>query len=102
MADKKQRFAIISKFEKLAKDRGISISPINKYSQQWAADAMIESYGYDRSMEILDYYFSVSASPDWGWLAYNSEKLVQSKSLEEEDRILRAKLRQGAKKWLEN
>lgn len=102
MADKKQRFAIISKFEKLARQKGFSIQPINKYSQQWAADAMIESYGYEQSLEIVDYYFSVSASPDWSWLAYNSERLVQSKVSEEEDRMLRARLREGAKKWLEN
>ena len=102
MADKKQRFAIISKFEKLARERGSPIAPINKYSQQWAADAMIESYGYENCLEIIDYYFNISASPDWNWLAYNSEKLVQSKTAENEDRILRARLREGAKKWLES
>lgn len=101
MADKKQRFAVISKFEKLAREKGISIQPINKYSQQWAADAMIESYGYEKCLDIVGYYFNVSASPDWSWLAYNSERLVQSKAAEEEDRALRARLREGAKKWLE-
>lgn len=101
MADKKQRFAIISRFEKNAKDKGIFHQPINKYSQQWAADAMIESYGYENSLDIVDYYFIVSASPEWNWLAYNSEKLLQSKQSEEEDKRLRARLRQGAKKWLE-
>ena len=101
MADKKQRFAIISRFEKNAREKGVAIQPINKYSQQWAADAMIESYGYEQSLDIVDYYFVVSASPDWSWLAYNSERLIQSKALEEDDRVLRARLRQGAKKWLE-
>jgi len=102
MADKKQRFALISKFEKNARQKGVILQPINKYSQQWAADAMIESYGYDECLDIIDYYFAVSASPDWSWFAYNSERLVQSRNAEEEDKILRARLRQGAKKWLED
>lgn len=102
MADKKQRFAIISRFEKNAREKGITLQPINKYSQQWAADAMIDSYGYEESLDIVDYYFIVSASPDWSWLAYNSDKLVQSKALEQEDRALRKRLREGARKWLES
>lgn len=101
MADKKQRFAILSKFKKRLSERGIQ-SDINIYSQQWAAEAMIESYGYDETINAIDYYFQISASPDWNWFAYNSEKVVQSKRLEEEDRAIRARLRQGAKKWLES
>ena len=100
MADKKQRFAIISRFEKNARDKGVVLQPINKYSQQWAADAMIESYGYEECLDIVDYYFIVSASPDWSWLAYNSEKLIQSKTIEEEDKRLRAERRAKAKEWL--
>lgn len=101
MADKKQRFSVISRFQKIAKEKGKTLQPINMYSQQWAADAMIESYGYEETLDIVDYYFSVSASPDWNWFAYNSDRLVQSRANEKEDRALRARLRNGAKKWLE-
>lgn len=102
MADKQQRYALISYFKKIAKERSAPLQPINIHSQQWAADALIESYGYDECKDLVDYYFIVSASPDWTWFAYNSDKLLQSKSAEEEDRKLRALLRQGAKKWLES
>jgi hypothetical protein len=101
MADKKQRFAILTRFQKHLKERNIS-AEINIYSQQWAADAMIESYGYEKTMDAIEYYFSISASPDWNWFAYNSDKVIQSKRLEEEDKAVRAKLRAGAKKWLES
>jgi hypothetical protein len=101
MSDKKQRYAIINYFKKRAKENNKALGPINIHSQQWAADAMIESYGYDECFDIIDYYYKVTASPDWSWFAYNSDKLVQSKALEEEDKELRARLRQGAKKWLE-
>jgi len=102
MADKKQRYAIINYFKKTAKEYGIPIKPINIHSQQWAAEAMIESYGYDECLSIIDYYFYITETPDWSWLTYNSEKLVQSKLAEEEDREMRRVLRQKAKKWLED
>ncbi len=100
MADKKLRFSILSKFKKKLQESNRN-QEINIYSQQWAADAMIESYGYEKCLDIIDYYFLVSASPDWTWFSYNSEKVLQSKRLEDEDRLLREKLKVGAKKWLE-
>jgi hypothetical protein len=102
MADKKQRYALIAYFKNMAKEKGATLQPINIHSQQWAADALIESYGYEECKSIIDYYFMVSASPDWTWFAYNSDKLLQYKSIEEEDRKVRQSLRQGAKKWLES
>ena len=100
MADKKLRFALLTKFKKNLSVIGKS-QDINIYAQQWAADAMIESYGYDSCIDIIDYYFKVSESPDWTWLSYNSEKVLQSMRLEREDNELRAKLREGAKRWLQ-
>ena len=61
MADKKLRFAILSRFKKKLEESNKS-QDINIYSQQWAADAMIESYGYDKCIEIIDYYFIVSST----------------------------------------
>ena len=101
MADKKLRFAILSRFKKKLEESNKS-QDINIYSQQWAADAMIESYGYDKCIEIIDYYFIVSSSPDWTWFSYNSEKVLQSKRLEDEDRLLREKLRVWARAGMES
>jgi|SRR5210317_1264720 hypothetical protein len=102
MADKKQRYSLISYFKKVAKENNAPLQPINIHSQQWAAEALIESYGYEECKDLVDYYFVVSASPDWTWFAYNSDKLLQSKTLEEDDRRLRARLRKGAKEWLDS
>jgi hypothetical protein len=101
MADKKLRFALMNKFKKKLQESGKN-QEINLFSQQWAADAMIDSYGYDECLNAIDYYFSVSASPDWTWFTYNSEKVIQSRRQQEDDAQLRRKLRVGAKKWLES
>ena len=99
MADKKLRFALLDQFKKRLQIIDKSQS-INSYSQQWAADALIDSYGYDNCIDVMDYYFMVSASPDWTWFSYNYEKILNAKNLEDEDMHIRAKLRLGAKRWL--
>ena len=53
-------------------------------------------------LNIIDYYFKVSSSPTWTWFTYNADKVLQSKSLEEEDMAVRKILRQKAKGWMEN
>ena len=55
MADKQQRFALMSIFKKRLKEKNLR-QDMNLYSQQWAADALIESYGYDQCLNIIDYY----------------------------------------------
>ena len=101
MADKQQRFALMSTFKKRLKEKNLA-QEMNLYSQQWAADALIESYGYDQCLNIIDYYFKVSSSPTWTWFTYTADKVLQSKSLEEEDMAVRKILRQKAKGWMEN
>ena len=101
MADKQQRFALMSIFKKKLNEKNLR-QDMNLYSQQWAADALIESYGYDQCLNIIDYYFNVSSSPTWTWFTYNADKVLQSKSLEEEDMAVRKILRQKAKGWMEN
>lgn len=101
MADRKIRFGLISKFEQMCKMHDVNRPAINKYREQWAADALLESFDYDQCIEAMEYYFLINDRPDWSWYCYNMEKLLQSKQMEEEDRQLRAALRAGQRKWLE-
>lgn len=100
MADKKLRFALMNRYKKRLLEIGKS-QDINMFAQQWAADALIDSFGYDSCLNAIDYYVRVNKSPDWQWLTYNMEKVLQSMKMEEEDIKTRAALREGAKKWLE-
>jgi hypothetical protein len=99
MADKKLRFALLTQFKKHLSARGKS-SYINMFAQQWAADALIESFGYDECVEGINYYFKINSSPDWTWLSYNMEKVLQAMKLEEEDQRIRAVNRARAREWL--
>lgn len=99
MADKKLRFALLTNFKKHLSARGRN-QTINMFAQQWAADALIDSFGYDECVEAIDYYFKVNNSPDWTWFTYNVEKVIASMKAEEEDQRIRAVNRARARVWL--
>lgn len=72
------------------------------FAQQWTADALIDSFGYDECLEAMEYYFKVVDKPDWTWFSYNMEKVIDARVNIENDLKVRAELREGAKKWLAN
>jgi len=100
MADRKIRFMVISKFEKACKDRGIVRPALNKNREQWAADALLESYRLDEIDEALDYYFKVNQSPKWSWFANNMDKILAAIDAKREDEAFRAEQRKKAEAWL--
>jgi hypothetical protein len=99
VADRKQKFALISKFEQYCKKNNLLREPINKYSEQWAADALIESFKYEDILLAMDYYFKINGSPTWKGFANNVDRLLRSIRLQEEDDQLRAEMRMKAKEW---
>ena len=102
MAEKKYRFGIINTFKKHLQFAGKDCDYLNFNVEQWAADALVESYGYEKCKELIEYYFRVSTNPSWEWFAYNAQKVVHSMKAEQDDLALRKKMREGAKKWLES
>ena len=100
MSEKKDRFALITKYKSLVKEKNLKEENINIHAQQWAADALIESYGVEECYELIKYYVSVSASPTWKWFANNADKVYDAKRAKIEDDATRKLLRQQAKEWL--
>ncbi len=100
MAERKDRMALLSRFNKLYTQRYERKSNINLNVEQWAADGLVESYGIAQCYDLLDYYFSIAQDPTWNYFAYNAEKILNGKIEVEEDIKQRAALRQKAKEWL--
>jgi predicted Zn-dependent protease with MMP-like domain len=98
--DKKDRFALISRYKKLIKEKKRIDENINIHIQQRAADSLIESYGVDTCYDLIEYYVNVSASPTWKWFTNNADKIYNSKTAKEKDDAVRILLREQAKEWL--
>ena len=99
-ATNKDKFAVISKFEKLTKEHKLVRPPINKYAEQWAADALIQSYGLNRVYELMDYYFSVNNNPQWRNFALKASDLHMAMLMKAQDDEFRAKQRVKMKELL--
>jgi hypothetical protein len=100
VAERKDRMALLSRYSKLHTIKYEEKPSLNLNVEQWASDALIESYGIGKCYDLLDYYFSVSQSPSWNYFAYNAEKILQAKLDKVKDDEERAERRKMAKEWL--
>jgi len=100
MAERKDRMALLSRYSKFHTAKYEQKPSLNLNVEQWASDALIESYGIGQCYDILEYYFSVSLSPSWSYFAYNAEKILQAKLDKDQDNKERAERRIMAKEWL--
>jgi len=100
MAERKERMALLSRYNKLHLQKYEAKSNMNLNVEQWAADALVESYGLSTCYDLLDYYFKVSLSPIWSYFAYNAEKILDAKLEAEQDIKDRIERRKLARKWI--
>ncbi len=100
MADRKDRMALLSRFNKHYQFKYNVKPTYNLWAEQWAADALIESYGLSTCYELLEYYFESAQKPDWKYFSNFAHEIVLAKQNYESDKKEREQRRQLAKKWL--
>lgn len=100
MAERKDRMALLSRYSKYHTARYELKPSLNFNVEQWASDALVESYTLQGCYDILEYYFKVTASPSWNYFAWNAEKILQAQRDRKQDDKDRAERRQMAKEWL--
>ena len=100
MAERKDRMALLSRYNKLHLQRYEAKSNMNLNVEQWAADALVESYGMGVCYDLLDYYFNISYSPTWNYFAYNAQKILEAKIEVEQDIKEREERRKLARRWI--
>jgi hypothetical protein len=92
--------ALLGTYAKHHKVRYDQQPSLNKWVEQWSADALIESYGLGTCCDLLEYYFKVAQSPSWNHFSYNAEKIWNAKIDKEKDNFERIERRRKAKEWL--
>jgi hypothetical protein len=100
MAERKDRMALLSRYSKHHTAKYEQKPSLNLNVEQWAADALIESYGMGVCYDLLEYYFGIAQSPSWNYFSYNTEKILQAKIEKEKDIQERSERRKKAKEWL--
>jgi hypothetical protein len=92
--------ALLSRYSKYHTARYEQKPSLNLNVEQWAADALVESYGVSGCYDILEYYFKVAENPSWNYFAYNAEKILQAQKDKARDDKERVERRQMAREWL--
>ena len=100
MAERKDRMALLSRYSKLHTEKYEQKPSLNLNVEQWAADALVESYGVKGCYDLLNYYFEIAQDPNWNYFAYNAEKILNGKIDKEQDDKERVERRRLARKWL--
>ena len=100
MAERKDRMALLSRYSKLHTQKFEQKPTLNLNTEQWAADALIESYGIQYCYDLLQYYFDVAQSPTWKYFANYADKIIDSRNDYEQDIKERAERRRLAQAWL--
>jgi hypothetical protein len=98
----KQPFIMLWKYEKLYEARYGKKVVLNKYRDKLAMKDVIDSVGFERGMELLEYYFKTSK---YGhpllFFLYNFDKMDKAEKELVKDKKKREMLREATKKMVE-
>jgi hypothetical protein len=100
MAERKDRMALLSRYSKLHTAKYEEKPVLNLNVEQWASDALIESYGIHECYDLLQYYFDVAQSPTWKYFANYADKIIDGRADHNRDLRERAERRKLAQAWL--
>jgi hypothetical protein len=92
--------ALLSRYAKLHTKHYEQRANLNLNVEQWAADALIESYTLPFCYDLLEYYFTVAQTPAWKYFANYADKIIDAREQYETDLKERAERRSRAKEWL--
>ena len=92
--------ALLSRYSKLHTVRYEEKPFLNLNVEQWAADALIESYGLPECYDLLEYYFDVAQKPAWKYFANYAHDIIDKREQHKQDIKERAERRRMAKEWL--
>ena len=98
--ERKDRMALLSRYSKFHTARYEEKPLLNLNVEQWAADALIESYTLPFCYDLLEYYFSTAQTPTWKYFANYADKIVEAREDYKRDLEERAERRKAAKAWL--
>lgn len=98
----KEPYVLIGLYETLYFEKYGKKPRLNKFREKWAMQDVIDSVGYDRARELLEYYFKTSKNGHpLNFFFYNFDRIDQVESDMRRDKANRAMLREQTKKLVE-
>ena len=107
MTTAKDCHILISYYEKLYKEKYQVAAVVNRNKARWDFDGILRGMTLEETKKLLDFWFSFESQQrhPLQWFFYNYDKLIQARTEQSEDDLLRRKLRneseERVKKWRE-
>ena len=102
MANDKGPYILISLYESLYKQKYGKSPRINKFREKWAMQDVIDSVGYDRAKELIEYYFRINKfKHPLQFFFYNFDRIDRMERDIKNDKIHRDHLREETRKLVE-
>lgn len=98
----KQPYVMLWKYEKLYEEKYGRKPRMNKYRDKMAMRDVIDSVGFERGMDLLEYYFKTSkAGHSLVFFLYNFDRMDQAQRELVRDKKNREILREATKRMVE-
>ena len=102
MANSKEPYILLTLYQNLYKDKYNKAVTINKFREKWAMQDVIDSVGYTRAKELLEYYFGLTKNGHpLQFFFYNFDKMDLVKTEIEKDKEKRRLLLEETKKMVQ-
>lgn len=102
MASDKQPYILLSIYQAMYKEKYNRALTINKFREKWAMQDVIDSVGFDRAKELLEYYFTLNKNGHpLQFFFYNFDKMDAIKIESDKDKQKRILLLEQTKKLVE-
>lgn len=102
MASEKEPYILLSLYETLYKEKYGNKPKINKFREKWAMQDVIDSIGFDRTKDLLVYYFKTNkVGHPINFFFYSFDRLDYYKTEMEKDKSNRKVLLEATKKLVE-
>ena len=102
MANEKEPYILISLYQNLYKDKYGKMPKLNKFREKWAMQDVIDSVGFDRARQLLEYYFNLTkGGHPLQFFYYNFDRMNNTIEDVEADRERRRLLLEETKKMVE-
>jgi hypothetical protein len=102
VANSKEPYILLTLYQNLYKDKYNKAVTINKFREKWAMQDVIDSVGYTRAKELLEYYFGLNKNGHpLQFFFYNFDKMDLVKTEIEKDKEKRRLLLEETKKMVE-
>jgi len=89
-------------YQNLYKDRYNKPATINKFREKWAMQDVIDSVGFDKAIDLMNYYFSLDKfGHPLQFFYYNFDKMEQARTELQKDIEARRLLLEHTKKMVE-